>query len=81
MIVSVDCYAGHRGEETPRRVSFGRRTVALVELLDLWLGPGHRYFKMRGADHAIYILRHDTRRERWELFFYDAPPKPGELAR
>ncbi|HEX3210093.1 MAG TPA: hypothetical protein VHQ91_11970, partial [Geminicoccaceae bacterium] len=58
MIVRVECYAGHRGEETPRRVWFDGRSVELVELLDAWLAPDHRYFKMRGADGATYILRH-----------------------
>jgi hypothetical protein len=44
MHVQVECYAGHRGEETPRRVSFDGRSVELVEVLDCWLGTDHRYF-------------------------------------
>jgi hypothetical protein len=69
MLVQVECYAGHRGEATPRRVSFEGRSVELVEVLDCWLGTDHRYFKMLG-DGATYILRHDTARERWELTLY-----------
>lgn len=80
MKVTVECYAGHRGEQTPQRLAFDGRTVALVELLDCWLAPEHRYFKMRGEDGATYILRHDTRRGRWELTLYDAR-SPGEIAR
>jgi hypothetical protein len=76
MLVKVECYAGHRGEETPRRVSFDGRTVALVELLDCWLAPDHRYFKMRAEDGATYILRHDAASGRWELTLYQAPPRP-----
>jgi hypothetical protein len=76
MLVKVECYAGHRGEETPRRVSFDGRTVALVELLDCWLAPDHRYFKMRTEDGATYILRHDAASGRWELTLYQAPPRP-----
>ena len=67
MLVQVDCYAGHRGEETPRRVSFDARSVELVEVLDCWLGTDHRYFKMLGDNGATYILRHDSARGRWEL--------------
>jgi hypothetical protein len=70
MLVQVECYAGHRGEATPRRVSFEGRSVELVEVLDCWLGTDHRYFKMLGDDGATYILRHDTARERWELTLY-----------
>ena len=74
MIVSVECYAGHRGEQTPRRLRLDGRTVELVELLDCWLAPDHRYFKMRAEDDATYILRHNEPSGRWELTLYQAPP-------
>jgi hypothetical protein len=73
VIVRVECYAGHRGEETPRRVWFDGRAVELVELLDAWLAPDHRYFKMEGADGATYILRHDRPSGRWQLTLYQSP--------
>jgi hypothetical protein len=75
MLVRVECHAGHRGEETPRRLSFDKRSVGLVEVLDCWLGVDHRYFKMLGDDGATYILRHDTARGRWELTMYAAAPR------
>jgi hypothetical protein len=72
MIVKVACYAGHRGEQTPRRLAIDGRSVELVEMLDCWFGPDHRYFKMAAPDGAIYILRHDTAHDRWELTMYRA---------
>jgi len=72
MIVKVACHAGHRGEETPRRLSFDGRTIELIEVLDCWLGADHRYFKMAADDGAIYILRHDTAQSLWELTMYAA---------
>ncbi len=69
--VHVECYAGHRGEETPRRLSFGGRTIEVIEVLDAWLAPDHRYFKVRGDDGAGYILRHDVVTAAWELTMYD----------
>ena len=69
--VRVDCYAGHRGEQTPRRFSFNGRIVEVVEVLDSWLAPDHRYFKVRGDDSATYILRNDVITVRWELTMYD----------
>jgi hypothetical protein len=77
MLVQVECYTGHRGEETPRRLRLDGRSVGLVEVLDCWLGVDHRYFKMLGDDGATYILRHDTARGRWEMTMYAAPPGAG----
>ena len=60
LAVRVDCYAGHRGEETPRRFCLGDRWIEVVELVDQWLAPDHRYFKVTGDDRGTYILRHDA---------------------
>jgi hypothetical protein len=72
MLVQVECYAGHRGEETPRRLRLDGRSVGLVEVLDCWLGLDHRYFRMLGEEGASYILRHDVQGERWELTMFAA---------
>ena len=72
MRVLVECYAGYRGEETPRRFVLGERRVEVVDVLDRWLAPDHRYFKLRGDDQAIYILRNDRDSSAWELTVYDA---------
>lgn len=65
--VTVDCYAGYRGEETPRRIDLDGRQVEVVEVIDRWLGPDHRYFKVRGNDGAAYLLRHDEPTDRWQV--------------
>ena len=65
--VRVECYAGYRGEETPRRFSFGERQVEVDEVVDRWLTPDHRYFKVRGDDGDVYVLRHDAVSGRWEM--------------
>lgn len=70
MELRVECYAGYRGEETPRRVFFGERAVEVEEVVDRWQGPDHRYFKLRGSDGAAYILRQDTPTGTWELTLY-----------
>jgi hypothetical protein len=69
--VRVECYAGHHGEETPRRFSFDGRTTEVTEVLDAWLAPDHRYFKVRGDNGACYILRNDVLTGRWELTMFD----------
>ena len=77
MTLRVECYAGHRGEETPRRVHFDSRSVEVVEVLDSWLAPDHRYFKVAGDDGASYILRHDPAAGRWELTMYEGRGRPA----
>jgi hypothetical protein len=68
----VECSAGHRGEATPTRFSFGGATIEVVEVVDAWFAPDHRYFKIRGDDGACYILRNDVASGWWQLTFYDA---------
>ncbi len=65
--IRVECYAGYRGEETPRRFHLGEKAEDVIEVLDRWLSPEYRYFKCRGADDATYILRQDVSADRWEL--------------
>jgi len=70
--ISVECYAGYRGEESPRRFFLGKRLVEVEQILDRWIDPEYRYFKVKGSDGGIYILRHDTRRATWEMTLYDS---------
>ena len=60
MRIRVECYAGYRGEETPRCLVFDGRAVDVAEVVDRWLAPEHRYFKLRGADDAVYIVLEGT---------------------
>ena len=75
--VNVECYAGHRGEQTPRRLILGDRRIAVVEVVDAWLAPDHRYFKLRGADGDTYLVRHDERSDTWELTMFRAERVDG----
>jgi hypothetical protein len=72
----VECYAGHRGDESPERFYLGRRKVEVVEIIDRWLGPDHRYFKVRGDDGGVYILSHGTETNTWDLRLFDAGRHP-----
>jgi hypothetical protein len=65
--VSVECYAGHRGEQEPRAFTLGETRFAVVEILDRWLDPEHRYFKVAADDGRRFILRHDSASGEWEL--------------
>lgn len=70
--IEVDCYAGYRGEETPRSLRIGSGEIRVEEVLDRWLAPDHRYFKLRGEDGTVYIVRHDEGTGTWQLTLMDA---------
>lgn len=67
LAITVECYAGYRGEETPRRFRLGERQVEIVYVMNRWLTPDHRYFKVKDAQAGLYILREDVSSGRWEL--------------
>ncbi len=70
--IRVECYAGYRAEETPVRFYLGERCIEVSEVLDRWLDPAHRYFKLRGDDHGIYIVRHSIDEQCWEMILFDS---------
>ena len=69
-VVDVECHAGYRGEETPRRFRLGDGQVDIAEVVDRWLAPDHRYFKVRDAQGDLYILRNDVAANRWEVTLF-----------
>jgi hypothetical protein len=72
LTVGVECYAGHRGEQTPRTLILGDRRIRVAEVVDAWLAPDYRYFKLSGADGNTYLVRHDERSGSWELTMFRA---------
>ncbi len=67
LAVAVDCYAGSRGEETPRRFTVEHQLVEIRTVVDQWRTPDHRYFKVRTTAGESYALRHDVRSGVWEV--------------
>ncbi|PYR34986.1 MAG: hypothetical protein DMF89_15990 [Acidobacteria bacterium] len=77
LAIGVECYAGHRGEQTPRALILGDRRIVVAEIVDAWLAPDDRYFKLRGADGNTYLVRHDERTNTWELTMFRAEHVDG----
>ena len=82
--IHVECYSGYMAEETPRRLRLGRRRVEIIEVLDRWLAPDHRYFKLAGDDGGVYIVRYDVAAQHWNLMMFEGrhsrtptPPRPA----
>lgn len=70
--IQVECIAESYDERAPERFHLGKKAVDVVEVIDRWYGSDHGYFKVRGSDAAIYILRHDMGRDFWEMTLYDS---------
>jgi len=70
--IRVECYAGHSADTEPRRLHIGGRAVTVTQIIDRWLDPRHRYFKLRGDDGGIYLIRHDNASDQWDLTLFDS---------
>src|SRR5262249_35056032 len=65
-MIEVECYAGAKADETPRRFNLEGQTIELIEVLDRWYQleskpewPRADYFKVRAVDEHEYLLKHD----------------------
>ncbi len=74
--IRVEACEGHRGEPTPRCFFLGPRRVEVTEVVDRWLGSDRRYFKVRGDDGDVYILRHELLPDHWELTLFASAAFP-----
>jgi hypothetical protein len=75
--IGVECYAGYTGEETPRVLVLGERRIRVIDVIDRWLAPDHRYFKIRGDDNGIYIVRQDVASREWMLTMFQRGRRVG----
>ena len=80
MKIRVECYAGYRGEEEPRAFTLGERRFEVKEILDRWITPDYRYFKVEADDGRRLILRHDAAGG-WDLAGLVGPEPAGEARR
>jgi hypothetical protein len=72
--IQVECYAGTKADETPRRLSLEGRTIGVAQVLDRWYQveskpewPRADYFKVRAVDDREYLLKHDLESDEWFL--------------
>jgi hypothetical protein len=79
MQVQVETHRGYGGVEVPRRFRLDGREIEAIETLDQWSGRNDRYFKVRGGDGSLYILRFDELRAEWELIMFQSPEAQVEL--
>ncbi len=76
LAVAVDCYAGGRDEETPRRFTLEDRLVEIKEIVDQWRTPDHRYFRVTTAAGESYTLRQNVRSGAWDVTKFERDVSP-----
>ncbi len=72
--IQVQCYAGVKADETPRRFKLGEVWIEVSEVLDRWYQvdskpewPRADYFKVRATGGREYLLKHDLESDEWYL--------------
>ena len=73
-VIEVTCYAGYKHNERPLRFIYKDRTVQIAEIIDRWY-EGHAasslppldYYKVKGDDGAVYILRYNQLFDTWAI--------------
>ncbi len=70
--IEVECYAGYKADETPRRFRLEDQWLEVSEVLDRWYqGAGNPewpmadYFKVTASDQHQYLLKHDRESDEW----------------
>ena len=67
MEIRVECYAGYRGEQEPRRFRFGEIWIEVAAIIDRWQEPGRRGFVVEDGGGTRYRLVHDEEEDRWTV--------------
>lgn len=75
--IRVECVSGYQEQEILRRFFIGDKSIEIEDVIDRWLAPEYRYFKVRTGENDIYILRHDELVHQWELILFQSGKYDG----
>ena len=56
MAIRVECYAGYRGEQEPIAFWLGEHRLAVRAIVDRWLAPTQRWFRVEVDGGNLYVL-------------------------
>ena len=72
--IHVQCHAGAMADEEPRRFVWNEQPIEVEEVIDRWYQiesqpewPRANYFRVRGSDQCLYLLKHDLELDEWYL--------------
>jgi hypothetical protein len=74
ILIEIECHAGYKADETPRRFRFEQNWIEVEEVVDRWQQverlpkwPRADYFKVQAGDGRLYLLKHDLDASQWLL--------------
>jgi len=70
MAIRVECYAGYRGEQEPVAFWLGERRLVVQAVVDRWIAPAQRWFRVDADDGDMYVLRCDESKGDWHIAAY-----------
>jgi thioredoxin reductase len=72
--IEVECYAGYKGEESPRAFTHQGKRFEIKTITDRWYegglnpqDPRQDYFKVETEKGDIFLLRYTPRFQAWTL--------------
>jgi len=69
--MTVQCYAGYKGEQRPQRFSLAECWLEVAEILKEWREPDAVFFRVRADDGNTYVLRNEKEapEDEWTVQF------------
>ena len=71
--ITVESYAGSKADEYPLRFHIHGRKIEINRIIDRWLTPGRRCFKVLADDGNVYVLEYDEINDSWNLLTISRP--------
>jgi len=73
--IKVECHAGYKESEYPKKIYWDDFCFEIEEILDRWYQgdlnpefPQANYFKVLASNQKNFILKHETKTDRWFLW-------------
>ena len=69
--IDVVCYAGYKGEESPRSFMLGDERIEVTSITKEWVGENapdrtrRRFFRVKGSDGFMHTLYYDEGVSAW----------------
>jgi hypothetical protein len=70
MKTRVQSYTGYHDESEPRSFDLGNQRLEVVEILERFHSPEHRYFKVKVTGTKFYFVRYGATSKDWEIAPY-----------
>lgn len=74
ILIQVECHAGYKADEYPRKFTWDHIEFEITEILDRWYEgyasstePTIHYFRVKTHLKGSFLLKHEIKNDRWFL--------------